>query len=323
MNDSIPDAAPTTMHDLNIVRAYLIALVVETLNIGISTTLCTATAQILLRKERGKLNRHLLATLCLIWVLSVAHWIIDIVRASQAFIDSAGRAAAYYSVVSTPLEAAKTGVYITITLVADHFMIYRVFVVWNRNRLIVILPILLWIATAISGYTVTHVVLLAGSEDVFFPALAPWALSFFTMSLSLNAVCTLLIAGRLMMIEMRVGTMRSGNSYVHSVLVVFLESAAMYSLSLIVLLVLYALGSNAQYILVDWTPSLIGIAFSLIIYRLAAANSVVSASTPSSRQEGTNPYPLTNVNVTHFVETHREKYDLERSINNKGPREEL
>ncbi|KAJ6458183.1 hypothetical protein C8R45DRAFT_1183614 [Mycena sanguinolenta] len=313
------------MHDLTIDRAYLIALVVETLNIGISTTLSAATAKILLKKGRREVNRHLLATLGLIWALCVAHWVIDIVRASQAFIDSAGGPIVYYSTISNSLESVKTGVYITVTLVADHFMIYRVFVVWNRNWPILILPTMLWIAAGISGYIVTHVLLLARSgEDVFISAVATWALTFFSMSLSLNVTCTLLVACRILMTAMKVRTtVRSENNYVHNVLAALLESAAMYSLSLTVLMVLYALGLNSQYILVDWTTSLIGIAFSLIIYRLASANPCVAALPPCSRSEGTNSYPLTNVNVTHFVETHRDNYDPERTITDKELQAEL
>ncbi|KAJ7915994.1 hypothetical protein B0H13DRAFT_2323853 [Mycena leptocephala] len=101
----------------------------------------------------------------------------------------------------------------------------------------------------------------------------------------------------------------------------------MYSLSLTVLLVLYGLGLNSQYIVLDWTTSLIGIAFSLIIYRLASANPTVSVSTSHSRQEGINTsYPLTSVNVTRFVEVNHDldkAYDPERSIDNKRTQEEF
>jgi hypothetical protein len=55
--------------------------------------------------------------------INVQHWIIDIVRATQGFIDAPEGAIAYYELVSNPLEAAKDGVYITVTLVADHFMV--------------------------------------------------------------------------------------------------------------------------------------------------------------------------------------------------------
>ncbi|KAK7045183.1 hypothetical protein R3P38DRAFT_2882903 [Favolaschia claudopus] len=303
--------------------SQLIALIVETLNIGISTTLSAATARLLLQKAPSALNRHLLATLGLIWTLCIAHWIIDIVRASQGFIDAPEGAIAYYELVSNPLEAAKDGVYITVTLVADHFMIYRLFVVWNRNWVIIVLPTLLWLGGAVSGYTVTHLLLLAGEGNLFVSTLAPWALSFFSMSLALNVLCTILIAGRILWTHMRVRTMRSGKNYAATALTVFLESAALYSLSLTVLLVLYDLGLNTQYIILDWTTSLIGIAFSLIIYRLATNSSnSTSTSGVGSRPGGPNnsSYPLTSVNVSRIVEVTQDSdkvYDPEQSMDNK------
>ncbi|KAJ7148000.1 hypothetical protein C8R46DRAFT_540305 [Mycena filopes] len=309
------------MQDLAIDRASFIALVIETLNIGISSTLCAFTAQLILRKAGGNYNRHLLATLGLIWLLCVVHWIIDIVRASQAFIDSPD-AVAYFSLVSNQLEAAKDGVYITVTLVADHFMIYRLFVVWNRSWPMVILPILLWFGGAVSGYTVTHMLLLAGNGDLFIPTLAPWALTFFAMSLSLNVLCTLLIAARILWTDYQVRTMRAGDSYMRTATTVLIESAALYSLSLTVLLVLYDLNLNSQYILLDWTTSLIGIAFSLIIYRLAMASghgSSKTATTILSVRPQEVAYPLTRVNVDVSQFRRDEGYDPERSTSNKEP----
>ncbi|KAJ6496291.1 hypothetical protein C8R45DRAFT_985487 [Mycena sanguinolenta] len=307
------------MHDLTIDRASLIALILETLNIGISTTLSATTAQLILKKADTRSSRHLLGTLGLIWVLCVSHWIIDIVRASQAFIDSPEGAIKYYDLVSNSLEAAKDGVYITVTLVADHFMIYRLYVVWNRNWSVVILPILLWIGAAISGYIVTHLLLLAGEGNLFISSLAPWALTFFTMSLTVNVICTLLIAGRIMWTNSRVRTVRSGRNHVHTVVMVLVESAAMYSLSLSVLLALYDLGLNSQYILLDWTSSLIGIAFSLIIYRLAMVSADAPPSILSGRSRQDTAYPLTRVNVTHIVEVDQDVYDPERSTDHKRP----
>ncbi|KAK6968897.1 hypothetical protein R3P38DRAFT_3149352 [Favolaschia claudopus] len=322
------------MHDITIDRASVHPqyrcvppsfrrLSIPGYSIGISTTLSAATAQLLLQKAPSALNRHLLATLGLIWTLCIAHWIIDIVRASQGFIDAPEGAIAYYELVSNPLEAAKDGVYITVTLVADHFMIYRLFVVWNRNWAIIVLPTLLWLGGAVSGYTVTHLLLLAGEGNLFVSTLAPWALSFFSMSLALNVLCTILIAGRILWTHMRVRTMRSGKSYAATALTVFLESAALYSLSLTVLLVLYDLGLNTQYIILDWTTSLIvWNCFSLIIYRLATTSSnSTSTSGVSSRPAGPNSsYPLTSVNVSRIVEVTQDSdkvYDPERSMDNK------
>ncbi|KAK7034984.1 hypothetical protein R3P38DRAFT_3184468 [Favolaschia claudopus] len=86
--------------------------------------------------------------------------------------------------------------------------------------------------------------------------------------------------------------------------------------------VLYDLGLNTQYIILDWTTSLIGIAFSLIIYRLATTSSnSTSTSGVSSRPAGPNSsYPLTSVNVSRIVEVTQDSdkvYAPERSMDNK------
>ncbi|KAK7012449.1 hypothetical protein R3P38DRAFT_3588250, partial [Favolaschia claudopus] len=199
---------------------------------------------------------------------------------------------------------------------------YRPFVVWNRNWVISLSFFLLSCGSAVqalSGYTVTHLLLLAGEGNLFISKLAPWALSFFSMSRALNVLCTILIAGRILWTHMRVRTMRSGKNYAATALT---ESAALYSLSLTVLLVLYDLGLNTQYIMLDWTTSLIGIAFSLIIYRLATNSSKsTSTSRVGSRPGGPNSsYPLTSVNVSRIVEATQDSdkvYDPERSMDNK------
>ena len=52
------------------------------------------------------------------------HLIIDIVRAADAFVHlEAGSALEYYLNLSNPLQAAKTAVYVTLTLVGDGFVV--------------------------------------------------------------------------------------------------------------------------------------------------------------------------------------------------------
>ena len=52
------------------------------------------------------------------------HWIIDVIRSVDAFVHLMnGTATAYYGNLSNPLQAAKTAVYVTLTLVADSFVV--------------------------------------------------------------------------------------------------------------------------------------------------------------------------------------------------------
>ncbi|KAJ7078233.1 hypothetical protein C8R43DRAFT_1245304 [Mycena crocata] len=295
--------------DIALDRASLIALVLETFNIGIFTILFGATLRLVLNKRISNNNRLMLPTLCVIWILSVTHWIIDITRAVAAFIDTPTGALSYYEDVGNPLEAAKTAVYVTVTMTGDLFMIYRCFMVWNRKWPIVTLPIMLWFGTGVTGYGATRILLLARQEGVFFHGLTPWITSFFVMSLALNIMCTLCIAYRILRTRMALHKDHVGNSRVYSALIVFLESAATYSTSLLVLLIVYVLNSNAQYILLDVTTSLIGVTFSMILLRLAITGSDGStagqdtlASIRRAQLRAPDAYPLTSVTVSRIVE---------------------
>ncbi|KAJ6483681.1 hypothetical protein DFH09DRAFT_1211906 [Mycena vulgaris] len=286
-------------------RASLIALVLETFNIGIFTTLFAATLQLILKKTISNTNRLLLPTLCLIWVLSMTHWIIDIIRVMQAFLDDPAGALVYYADVSNPLEIAKTAVYTTVTITGDFFLIFRCFMVWNRKWAVVIVPILLWLGTVVTGYGATHALLLARRGGVFFHGLNLWITTFFAMSLSLNIICTTAIAYRILRTRMDLHKYHAQNSRVYSALIIFLESAAIYSSSLLVLLIVYVLNSNAQYIMLDVTTSLIGVTFSMILLRLSMAQSQPEEDSLASlraRARATHSYPLTNVTVSRLVE---------------------
>ncbi|KAF7353826.1 hypothetical protein MVEN_01068200 [Mycena venus] len=284
------------MDEISLDRASLIALVLETFSLGIFTVLCGATVRVIF-KRRFSNNPLMLPTLCLIWILSIVHWIIDVVRAMDAFLNSPLGALAYYADVSNPLQAAKTAVYVTLTLSGDFFVIYRCYVVWNRSWLVVVLPILLWTGTGVVGYATTHAFLQTHHGGIFLTQLKPWVTSFICMTLSTNVVCTILIAYRILRTRMTLHK-NSGGSRVYSALIIFLESAATYSSALIVLVTVYLLNSNAQFIVLDVTAPLIGITFSMIILRLA-----MTGPSETNSRSAAGSIPLrTAVNVSRLVE---------------------
>lgn len=82
---------------------------------------------------------------------SVQHLALDVDRAIQAFVVHGGTpdgTATFYETLSDPTEVAKNVIYITMTLVGDAFVTYRLFVVWNHSYLIIALPTALILATA-------------------------------------------------------------------------------------------------------------------------------------------------------------------------------
>ncbi|KAJ7320792.1 hypothetical protein DFH08DRAFT_387324 [Mycena albidolilacea] len=63
---------------------------------------------------------------------------------------------------------------------------------------------------------------------------------------------------------------------------IVIESAAIYSLCLIAMIVPTALGDNVQYCILSAMPGIVGIAFSLIIVRIGSGLSPHSSAGPVS-----------------------------------------
>ncbi len=60
------------------------------------------------------------------------HLILDILRATEAFVQlKDGGALGYYLNLSNPLQAAKTAIYVLLTLVGDGFVVRCLTLVWN------------------------------------------------------------------------------------------------------------------------------------------------------------------------------------------------
>ncbi|KAJ7242076.1 hypothetical protein C8J57DRAFT_71863 [Mycena rebaudengoi] len=303
-------------------KASLIALVLETFNFGIFTVLFGATIWVIFQKRSLGSGPYLLPTVCLAWLLSTAHWIIDVVRAVSAFLDSPSGALAYYADISNPLQGAKTAIYVTLTLTCDFFVIYRCYIVWDRKWYMVVLPVLLWNATGAIGYATTYAFLRTKEGGIFLEALVPLVTSFICLTLSTNVVCTALIAYRVMKTQIAHHQHNSGSSRVYSALIIFLESAAIYSSALIVLVVVYLLNSNAQFIVLDLTAPLIGIAFCLIILRLSVATTEKTASragiSPNASYGGN--YPLRSLTVSRVVEVEMDGRDYGPESKSRMPK---
>jgi hypothetical protein len=140
----------------------------------------------------------------------------------------------------------------------------------------------------VSGYGSTRGLLQARRGGVFSQDLAPWITSFFSMSLALNIICTSEIHRNIWFLPANAESYQRRYCVPHpgdrngaaqhpqkqpylfrvgknlhwqwlvaylsdlpSIQIIFLESAATYSTSLLVLLIFYVLNSNAQYILLD------------------------------------------------------------------------
>ncbi|OJA13343.1 hypothetical protein AZE42_05595 [Rhizopogon vesiculosus] len=144
-----------------------------------------------------------------------SHLIIDIVRNMDAFTSNEGvpnYPSTYYGTWDTWKNIVKSGLYVAVTLVSDAFILYRSFILWGRNYLIITFPFLLFIADIAIGvfWTYTLSLVLPG-ENVFADALSIRVTTFYSITLAMNVICTTLIAVKILRTQRAVSSFSSGN----------------------------------------------------------------------------------------------------------------
>ncbi|KIM75047.1 hypothetical protein PILCRDRAFT_827604 [Piloderma croceum F 1598] len=257
---------------IGLAKTEIVALVLECCFFGIYTTLFWITLWILFTKScTGSTSRPLVLTVFCMYILAIVHVSIDVHRAVAAFVDDANTPAGsmtVYGQLNSASEVAKTAIYAVQTILADSFCVWRCYIVWRKSWVIIILPVFMVLGTAVATSGVCWVLSHAKpGELVFESVLVPWITSSFVMTLVTNIICTAMIAFRIWQSQQRFKEARA-TSRLFPVMVMIIESGAIYSSALISVIATYATGNNAQYIIVDFVPSLIGIVFAMIIVRV-------------------------------------------------------
>ncbi|KAJ7106764.1 hypothetical protein C8R44DRAFT_805775 [Mycena epipterygia] len=158
------------------------------------------------------------------------------------------------------------------TAVADVFVIFRTFTVWNRNWFVIILPSLLFLGNV--GSAIWAIVALITYnpmiETPFFVAHPVNA--FIALSLCTNLLCTALISFRILHFNRQVVGVLSPGSDITRAISVIIESAAIYTLVLTASLITYSRNNYVSYILFDCLISAYN-EFSYIIIRVRRGTS--------------------------------------------------
>jgi len=175
-------------------------------------------------------------------------------------------------------------------MLGDGMVIYRVWVVYSRNYWVLILPILSYIGTTVASImSVVFIGKASGADTPFYlPSLEIWLPAFFALTFATSVLCSLLIAGRLWYIRKRVQIHRTLDTLT-TVLRIVIESASIYSLTMLVYLITYTAKSNTSIIFGDMVSPVIGIAFSLITIRVHNAFNPDNYNTSAGNLDRTPP----------------------------------
>ncbi|PBK76494.1 hypothetical protein ARMSODRAFT_1078617 [Armillaria solidipes] len=181
--------------------------------------------------------------------------------------------------------------YIILGWLADGLVLYRFFVIYDRNLWAVIGLTVIYLGDIGSGLGLA--ISTTRSQDTFWATTSVrLGIAFWSISAGLNIVFTFLIATRLLLIRRRANAVLgpSHGSHYTSVLAIVIESAALYSLWALIFLITYARNNPVQNILLPPLGQIEGIAPLLIILRVIRGRAWNSTTIAPSRYQAKSLY---------------------------------
>ncbi|KAJ3785485.1 hypothetical protein GGU10DRAFT_354664 [Lentinula aff. detonsa] len=297
---------------VGLAKLDLVSVFVECVLYGFFALLAIIAFSIVLQRRRIKHQKprgtlRILFAVLVMFLLATVHLSVHFHRTLYAFfgpgssntttekINSIGKVDGILVSIGSVGYTLKTTSYYLQTYVGDAFVIYRVYVVWSGNTKVMVPLIVSFLASiGLSIYVLQEMGQAAHGDTIFESQLYDFILSFFVVTLFTNLGSTILIAGRIHWLHSQVkdasrvfvscplfGTSARAGCSAIFVATVISESAAIYSATLVVILILYALKIHTVYVLIDAATQLIGIVFAFVVIRVAIG--VSTEATPPVR----------------------------------------
>ncbi|KAJ3558402.1 hypothetical protein NM688_g951 [Phlebia brevispora] len=294
---------------LSMMVADVALIIVESVLYGIYLVLFLPSLNFLVRRYREKGTKAsllLLVVSLVLLVLLTVHWSLDVAHACRClFKATADETAACFVNLTDGLYLASSWVYITVTVIGDSFMVYRLYVVWGRGYWIILFPAL--IVIGVTGDSITIVVDLGASHanTPIWESAGNTVTAMFVLLLVDNLYCTALIAYKLWRSNLNLTSVGIPAKTTMKVAHVVVQSAALYSTCLALTLGFYLATSNAQFVLIAINTQVVGIVFCLIMLP-GALNSTGTPNVTAERGSASNSMPLRRMAIRITTETHQD-----------------
>jgi len=295
----------------------LVSIWMETMLYGLNC-MVYGLCMYLLTSRKGKVSSRwvLVLTSTVLFVLCTIYVAASLRQLLEAFIyvpsGVADYATLYFVEYTLPMRTLKDVVYVSLTFVQDIVLIWRLYVVFNRDWRIPIFFILLDLACIGTAYADT---ILFAIPNTDLTGLIPLTITSWALDLIVNVSVTLTIAGRLWWMGRNVASFRinhsSGNPYSYSIYVI-VESGAIFASATIVMLALYVSedGSPFPYAIpsLDVASQLAVLTPLLIVVRVGLYQSTVgsewSGTGQSTASVASRVRVVQRVDVDRDVELH-------------------
>ncbi|KAI0772231.1 hypothetical protein BC629DRAFT_1269533, partial [Irpex lacteus] len=253
-------------------EASLVATSVQAILYGFSVCMYIITFWILRRNDYKQYpKRAYMIVTALLFALTTTGMAANVVRVCQGFLDtdSASEAIAYFGNPSKATSVIQSCVFDAQSLVLDGVVIYRAWIVWGKDVRVILLPIFAWCGLLASCIGINAAILTPaqGSGGIFSARIGRWITCMWSMTLITNVSATALLAYKIGKTSHVTTNWRSPNRMSPALRVV-IESGAIYSMSLVVAIVTFAIHSPGHFIVLDLICALISIVYNMIIIRV-------------------------------------------------------
>ncbi|KZT33318.1 hypothetical protein SISSUDRAFT_993197 [Sistotremastrum suecicum HHB10207 ss-3] len=172
----------------------------------------------------------------------------------------------YYSL---PVTVMGFAAFILATWMQDGFLLYRFLLLWNFNYYMFIIPLLMYLASVAFGCILLFSISQPGAS-LWTTTTVPFALIYWSISISLNIILTTLIAGRLLWIRHSIREVlgEEHTRTLTSVAAMLVESSSLYTVIGIAFLITYRIESSVQNLIIPTLGVVQSISPQLIIYRV-------------------------------------------------------
>ncbi|TFK55089.1 hypothetical protein OE88DRAFT_1642333 [Heliocybe sulcata] len=291
---------------------------------GIHFTIFVQTAYLLMKDlHRKSSSQFFLAYIIVMFILGTLFVSSSSRVAQMTFVDDrnypGGPEAWQEAAFSIPANLLGNITFTLANWLADALMIWRCYIIWTARTgryvwLILAIPCLLWLASFAMGTLLLTQVSQPGLS-IWSDSSVNFALAYFSISLTLNILTTVLILARLMYHRLEV-TRSLGHAYgtyYTSVAAMLVESASLYAACSLLFLVPYVLNHPLQNIFMQVLSQVQIIAPLLVIFRVASGHGITSTalSTGANLSFATNPTRPSD--RTRSTRAHQSNYSTELS----------
>ncbi|KAL6299347.1 hypothetical protein BKA93DRAFT_608471 [Sparassis latifolia] len=230
------------------------------------------------------------------FITVTANWIIIVYRAFMAFVHhkNGTMPTEYYNIMNAS-EIVKTAIWLSALVISDAIIIYRLWVIWNRNIHVIIFPVSAFLGSVVCSVAVVYKLarFQLGRSIFDTDEVDAWVESDWVLTMCTNLFCCVFIAWRLWRIHSRALPFieRPQSRGLYWILAVFIESAALHVGWTILFMVTYETDANLGFFIEDTWPPVSGIAFMLINIRVGMGYAMHAQS--SSQLPSQYPHKFT------------------------------